>query len=72
MSSLRWGVFVWDADGDMGDGIVLGAFRDDDAAEVKAAQIRRVADGSPVQAMVVPLEPGSSSARRIVEEVQSP
>lgn len=69
----RHAVYVWDADGDMGMGVVLGPFRTVDAAErkadsVRAAAIRGEADGY-VQAVVIDLWPGSAGAGAVVQAV---
>jgi hypothetical protein len=60
---MRFGVFVWDADGDMGEAVVLGPYRTLEAAERKADAVRRAADrrnddGLYMQAMIVEYSPG--------------
>lgn len=70
---IRYGVFVWDADGDMGDGVLVGPFRTGAAADLKAEGIRRSAERAQVdeymQAMVVRVLPGSRSNRAVIEAV---
>jgi hypothetical protein len=73
----RYALFVWDADGDMGDGIMVGPFRDIEAAERRAERIQTVADKvtddeiAP-QVMVVDLWPGEVGATRIIDRVCRP
>lgn len=60
----RYGVMVWDAEGDMGDAVVLGPFRTVEKADERAAQVwRRAAreEAESVQAMVVPIANASLS-----------
>jgi hypothetical protein len=67
----RWGVFVWDADGDMGDGVLAGPVRTPEAAELLADKVRRSGERADVdefmQAIVVRVVPASTAARDIVE-----
>lgn len=72
----RYGVFVWDADGDIGQAVVAGPFRTLAAAEAKADAIRRYAERSQVvaecgyvQVIVVDLVPGGTRLSAIVEGV---
>jgi hypothetical protein len=54
---MPWGVFVWDADGDMGDAVVLGPFTSSSSADRKADSLREDSDrfNPEVNVMVVPL-----------------
>ena len=70
---MRWAVYVWNADGDMGDGAVIGAFKSAFAAGEVAAKIWREADrtGSRVDATVVPLHAGSTSVRKLHAQIDT-
>jgi hypothetical protein len=64
---LRYAVYVHDPEGDMGYGIVVGPFYDDNRAEAKARSIlRRDPD---LECIVLPLCPSSESARAIASDV---
>jgi hypothetical protein len=65
---IRWGVFVWDADGDMGYGEIVGPFYNDNAAERKAESIRR---RSNLDVVVVPIYSGDTAARDTIGRVES-
>lgn len=66
---LRWGIFVHDPDGDMGDGEIVGPFYDGDKAQRRAEAIERrsIAVGWRLEAIVVSLEPGAASLDGIIE-----
>lgn len=70
----RWAIFVHDPDGDMGHGCIVGAFKDVDAADRKAAAILRAAErrGREVECIVLPLEPGTAGAAIIAHDVLNP
>ena len=70
----RYIVMVWNADGDMGRALTLGAFYDVETAEKKANQIRAAAvrfddheNYVRMQAMVLDLLPGSISVGTALE-----
>jgi hypothetical protein len=65
----RWGIFVHDPDGDMGEGRIVGAFRSAEAADRKAEQIQNFSMYLGVECIVLPLEPGSAGAKQIAEAV---
>jgi len=63
----RWGVFVHDVDGDSGYGCIVGPFYDVEAAEAKAEVLRR--QGDHIEAIVLPIEAGATSAKRVASQV---
>lgn len=69
---MRYGIFVFNPDGDMGFGEIVGAFKSADIADKKADTIRRVAlhKDLPIECVTVTLTPGSVSAHDLVERVQ--
>jgi hypothetical protein len=71
---MRYVVFAFDADGDMGWGEGFGAFKSVEAADRKAEQIRRHAandadSGQRIEVLVVPLNPGGASVRAVLARV---
>jgi hypothetical protein len=54
---MQYGTFVWDADGDMGDAVLLGPVRTEAAAEKCADEVRDFAEreGTSVNTMVIPI-----------------
>jgi hypothetical protein len=66
---MRYGLFVHDPDGDMGYGLLVGKFRTEEAADAKAASIRR--QNEAIEVIVLPMVEGGFSSRRIAEEVMS-
>lgn len=72
MAVDRWGVFVFDADGDMGAGVFVGPMSEARADE-KEQQLRRAIEraGENFECLTVPVEPGSKGAGAIVEMVRS-
>lgn len=65
---MRHGIFVHQPDGDMGFGYVVGAFQSVEAAAEKARAIERAAERhgtAEVECIVLPLLPGSTSAKKI-------
>lgn len=55
---MRYATFVWDADGDMGDAVVLGTFKTEGQAEFQAERVRGFTEreGRPsINALVVPI-----------------
>lgn len=67
----RWAIFVHDPDGDMGEGMVVGAFKSSAAADEKAEKIRDAAGNSErVECIVLPLVPGSIGGKAASGAVQ--
>ena len=72
---IRYALFVHDPDGDSGYGcIVGGSGMSADAAETKAAAIRRRGElqGVEVEVFVLPVVSASTSAREIAKMVVEP
>lgn len=68
----RWGVYVHDGDGDMGEGEIVGPFKTSARAEEYAARVRRqISMYSSVEAIVIPVSPGGTSARAVIERVRA-
>lgn len=67
----RYAIFVHDPDGDMGEGRIIGGIMSPDRAEIQADQIRRAGErqGREVECIILPLEPGSTSATAIAAAV---
>ena len=63
----RYGVYVHDPEGDMGYGVIVGAFKAADGAERKADAIRRTDER--LECIVLPLWPGSDPASNIADYV---
>jgi len=67
---VRWGVFVHDPDGDMGYGLIIGAFKDAATAEAKADQIRaHESMHRALECIVLPIVAGAVSSRKIAGAV---
>ncbi|WP_028058343.1 hypothetical protein [Candidatus Solirubrobacter pratensis] len=74
-TKVRWGIFVWDGDGNMGEGIIVGAYQSAEGdVDTKADTIRKASEraGTALECIVVPLVSGSTSARDIVDRVLNP
>lgn len=69
----RYGIFVHEPDGDMGYGRIVGPFYSESAAHRRADAIERKAGGmhSYVECTVLPLLPGATSAKDVLEWVAS-
>lgn len=65
-TSIRWGVYVHDPEGDMGYGEIIGPFFDDEKAESKAEAIRK-ASGDRFECIVLPILAGGTSAQRATD-----
>lgn len=68
---MRYGIFVHDPDGDMGYGLIIGAFKTAERAQDKADAITRQSEakGEAVECIVLPLHPSTIGARKAMEEV---
>jgi hypothetical protein len=67
----RFAIFVHNPDGDSGCGRIVGGIGGLVAAEAKAASIRRAAEraGHDVEAIVLPMVSGETSAREVARQV---
>lgn len=67
----RWAVVVFDADGDMGDGRVVGPFRDVAAADAKADSFFRAADraGRNITVLTLPVYPGGTGVTASIDAI---
>lgn len=72
---VRYGVYVHNPDGDMGEGMILGAFKDAEAAYDRAQKINEAAAAEghefDVEAIALPLWPGRRSIREVIRAVMS-
>jgi hypothetical protein len=79
---MRYGIFVYDPDGDMGYGVIIGAFKTAEAADRDVERIRRAVEarkkdpripagysGEQVECIVVPLVSGGTAASEILGRV---
>jgi len=71
LTRSRYAIFVHDPDGDMGYGRIVGPFLRADQAETKADAIRRAAVRAEreIECIIVPVAPGTVSARDITGAV---
>lgn len=67
----RYAIFVHDPEGDSGYGRIVGPFASVDKADAKAASIRWAGEhqGREVECIVLPVEPGSVSAKKVAHDV---
>lgn len=72
---MRYGIYIHNPEGDMGEGMIVGAYKTGERADERAAQIRRYAERQgydyTLECIVVPLVGDSQSAASIVERVAS-
>lgn len=70
---MTYGIYVWDPDGDMGDGAIVGPYHSQERAVAKADRIRAAVEQSDSDAqvvvVVVDVLNGLTSERNIVRMV---
>lgn len=67
----RYGTFVWDADGDTGDGLIVGPFKTVKRAEQEADRVRSYGEsqGEAIECVVVRVVTADIEGNRIIDWV---